>query len=149
MRPYSTLCEFHEKYMVKEGVDFSQWIACCWVEEKEHKSMIERVRDFRSGYQWLLNPNQHVRTWGWLSKPVRTWKKSTAEISKDWFILRVKILSHVREITWKSSRILSINKTLKSFRRGWLNTHKVSYNPHVTATMEPQGNLEYNTITLV
>ena len=29
VRPCAILSEFHERCVVKKGIDFSQWIACC------------------------------------------------------------------------------------------------------------------------
>ena len=51
--------------------------------KKGHKSMIEGVRDFRSNYQQLLSPYQHIRIWRRLSKLVRMWERSMAKMLKN------------------------------------------------------------------
>ena len=51
--------------------------------KRGHQPTIEYVQDFKSDYQLLLNLDQYVRMWGWLSKQARTCEELTAEISKD------------------------------------------------------------------
>ena len=85
MRPCATLSEFHKICEVKKGVE--NFMKDVWTRKvltsvnglhvakskKGAQTMIECVRDFKSGYQRLLGPDQHVKMWGIVIRIVRTW----------------------------------------------------------------------------
>ena len=118
MRSCATLSKFYERYMVEEGVDLVKELYC--VESKKGSTNpwwnVSEISGGVTSSYWIQISTLKCGE-GYLSQSEHG-KNQRLRCQRIDSLPRVRILPCVREITWKSSRILSIYKTLGLFKKG-------------------------------